>query len=144
VCSSDLSKVVPHYGGDSLYLIRARKSGFKIFVYNHFSIFNLYGESNTAPKSWLLKDGKPEDIIKLILNPYSVCNWRIWLAINQEEYGKIIGTLSFLVYYKTRFITPIILITILRFFTLSLRYKILSMKQNIFAKKKLENLISEK
>lgn len=122
---------VPHYGGDSSYLIRARKSGFKIFVDNRHLIFNLYGESNISPQRWLLKDSAPFEIIQLLFNPYSLYSWRVWLEINQAEYGRTIGLASFFVYYTIYFIIPITLITIVRFLPLSLRFKLSAFKQKL-------------
>jgi len=120
---------VPHYGGDSSYLIRARKSGFKIFVVNKYFNFNLYGESNISPHRWLLKDGSPLDIIRLFFEPRSLYSWKVWLELNEAEYGKLLGIISFLAYYTIYFIIPITLITALRFLPLSLRYKISRYKE---------------
>lgn len=129
-----LPKVVPHYGGDSVYLIRAKKSGFKIFIDNRNQIFNVYGESTTAPQHWLLQKGHPLDILRLIFVHQSILSWRVWLALNREEYGLILGTLSFICFYSIQFLIPIILITCLRFFPLSLRYKLSELKNQNLSK----------
>ena len=123
--------LVPHYGGDSLFLILARKAKFKIFVDSRDEIFNISGESKVAPQHWLLQDGKPDEIIKLFFAPYSLYSWRVWLTLNREEYGILLGTLSFMIYYGIRFAIPITLITILRFLPLSLRYQLSDIKRKL-------------
>ncbi len=124
------SYTVPHYGGDSSYLIKARKSGFKIFVVNKYLNFNLCGESSVSPQRWLLKNGSPLDIIRLFFEPRSLYSWKVWLELNEAEYGKFLGIISFLAYYTIYFIIPITLITALRFLPLSLRYNLSRYKQN--------------
>jgi GT2 family glycosyltransferase len=123
--------LVPHYGGDSLYLIKARKAGFRIFVDNRIPIYNVSGDAKTAPQRWLLKKGAATDIIKLLFLPQSLLSWRVWLALNLEEYGQILGFLSFFISYSIQFFIPVILITLLRLLPMSLRYKVSAMKQKL-------------
>lgn len=123
------TSLVPHYGGDSLYLIKARKYGFRIFVDNRNQIYNILGESKTAPHRWLIQEGKTEDIIRLLFCRQSLLSWRVWLALNLEEYGRFLGSLSFLIYYTIRFLIPVSLITLLRLFPLKFRYKLSEIKR---------------
>jgi len=129
-------KLVPHYGGDSHYLIKARLSGFKIFIDNHHLIFNLCGESEMSPQRWLLKKGKPLDIMNLLFNRYSLYSWRVWLTLNQTEYGKLIGTFIFIFHYMTHFVIPIFVISLLRFLPFSTRNYLSRFKQKIMNCKK--------
>ena len=67
--------VLPHYGGDTLFLIRARKSGFKIFVNTRHKVFNTNEIRKLAPNYWLLKEGGTWDIFKLFFVNI-ICNYR--------------------------------------------------------------------
>ena len=125
---------VPHYGGDSSYLIHARKSGFKIFVDNKHLILNISHESNISPQRWLLKEGHPLDIINLLFNRYSCYSWQVWLELNQVEYGRLIGIISFLAYYTIYFFVPISLISILRFLPIKTRYRLSQLKYKLLFK----------
>ena len=69
--------ITPHYGGDSLYLIRAKKAGFSLFVDARNPVFNYPGESKLYPISWLLAEGEPLKIIKLVFVPQSGLSWRV-------------------------------------------------------------------
>jgi GT2 family glycosyltransferase len=125
------SKFTPHYGGDSLFLMRAKNAGFKLFVYYNNDVNNTNGDSQMAPQRWLLKDEEPLYIIKLLFYPYSLYYWRMWLKLSQEEYGSVLGTLIFVPYYSVKFAFPVSLITILRFLPLSIRYKLSNLRQKI-------------
>jgi len=129
------SKRFPHYGGDSSYLIHARKSGFKIFVKNHPHIFNLSEQSSINDHNWLLKNDKTLYIVKLIFNPYSVYSWRLWLNLSKVEYGNIAGLIFFGFYYILYFLIPILFITVLRLLPLESRYKLSEVKRNIVYRK---------
>jgi GT2 family glycosyltransferase len=112
------SKITPHYGGDSLYLILAKKVGFQIFTDARNQVFSLPGESSLYPKTWLLEQGEPLKILKLIFIPQSGLSWQVWLRLNWEAY-QLWGLIMF---FKKYF--SIVLITLLRFLPLFLRYKI--------------------
>jgi glycosyltransferase involved in cell wall biosynthesis len=109
------SKLTPHYGGDSLYLIRAKKAGFQLFVDRRTPVFCLPGEPKLYPQHWLLASGEPLRILKLVFIPQSGLSWRVWLRLNWEAYG-FWGMVMFLKKYAS-----IILITLLRFLPLDLR-----------------------
>lgn len=111
-------KVVPHYGGDSLYLILAQKAGFQIYVDTRNVVYSIPGESKLYPKKWLLGDGKPLDILSLVFVSQSGLSWRVWLNINWEAYS-LWGIVMFLKKYAS-----IILITCLRFLPIKFRYKL--------------------
>jgi hypothetical protein len=106
---------VPHYGGDSLFLIRAKKAGFPLFVDATTTVFNLPGESALYPTHWLLQPGDPLKLLKLVFVPQSGLSWRVWLRLNWEAYS-VWGIVMFLKKYSS-----ISLITLLRFLPLSLR-----------------------
>jgi glycosyltransferase involved in cell wall biosynthesis len=102
-------KRTPHYGGDSLYLLRAKKAGFEIFVDGRYPALSVPGESSLYPSNWLTCDGDPDRLSKLIFNRYSGLSWRVWLHLNWEAYG-LWGFVMFLKKYIS-----ILLITILRY-----------------------------
>ena len=112
------ARFTPHYGGDSLYLILAQKAGFKIYVDARNTVESIPGESKLYPKQWLLGDGKPHDILKLVFMPQSGLSWRVWLKLNWEAYS-IWGLVMFLKKYLS-----ILGITGLRFLPLKLRFKL--------------------
>ncbi|MGL5871927.1 MAG: glycosyltransferase family 2 protein [Xenococcaceae cyanobacterium] len=114
-------KITPHYGGDSLYLILAKKAGFQIFVDARNQVFSLPGESSLYPKAWLLEPGEPLKIFKLIFTPQSGLSWQVCLRLNWEAYH-FWGLIMFLKKYLS-----IISITLLRFLPLFLRHKISSL-----------------
>jgi glycosyltransferase involved in cell wall biosynthesis len=99
----------PHYGGDSLYLLRAKKAGFEIFVDGRYSTLSLQGESHLYPSNWLTCDGEPSRLLKLVFNPHSGLSWRVWLHLNWEAYS-LWGFVMFLKKYIS-----ILLITLLRY-----------------------------
>ncbi len=114
------STFTPHYGGDALYLIFAKKAGFSIYVDTRNIVYSLHGESNLYPQKWLLGVGKALDILKLVFVPQSGLSWRVWLKLNWESYN-IWGIVMFIKKYLS-----ILLITGLRFLPLKLRCKLFS------------------
>jgi GT2 family glycosyltransferase len=114
------STLTPHYGGDSLYLIRAKKAGFSIFVDATTEVFSLPSESKLYPSNWLLQAGEPLNLLKLVFVPQSGLSWCVWLNLNWEAYS-IWGLVMFLKKYIS-----LLLITLLRFLPLSLRQKMFS------------------
>lgn len=102
-------KLTPHYGGDSLYLIRAKKAGFQLYVDARHPIWSLPGESYLYPTHWLSCKGEPSRLLKLVFNPHSGLSWRVWLRLNWEAYS-IWGLIMFIKKY-----TSILLITALRY-----------------------------
>ncbi|HEY9908274.1 MAG TPA: glycosyltransferase family 2 protein [Thermosynechococcaceae cyanobacterium] len=119
------SAQTPHYGGDSLYLIRAQKAGFHLLVSAKHPVYSLPGEPKLFPSRWLLSPGEPLKILKLVFVPQSGLSWRVWLRINWEAYSAW-GLVMFLKKYCS-----ILLITLLRFLPLSMRkdlHKFISLK----------------
>jgi glycosyltransferase involved in cell wall biosynthesis len=104
----DLNRT-PHYGGDSLYLIRAKKAGFEIFVDGRYPAHSVPGESSLYPSNWLACNGEPSRLFKLVFNRYSGLSWRVWLYLNWEAYG-VWGFIMFIKKYVSIF-----LITVLRY-----------------------------
>ncbi len=109
------SKTTPHYGGDSLYLIRAQKAGFQLFVDTRHAAWNSPGEPRLYPSNWLLADGDPFKILKLVFVPQSGLSWRVWWQLNWEAYG-VWGLVMFCKKYAS-----IMLITALRLLPIRLR-----------------------
>jgi GT2 family glycosyltransferase len=120
--------ILPHYGGDSLFLIRARKAGFKIFVDSRNSVFNIFCQSNLAPKQWLFQEGEPLAIIKLIFIPQSLYHRNVWLILELND-NLLIGIFLFLYKYTFYILLPICLISFLRFLPISIRKKLSSIKR---------------
>jgi GT2 family glycosyltransferase len=102
------TKLTPHYGGDSLYLIRAKKAGFQLYADARHPVWSLPGEPLLFPAQWLSCKGDPNRLIKLVFNPHSGLSWRVWLHINWEAYY-VWG----LVMFSKKYIS-ILLITLLR------------------------------
>ncbi|AFY75203.1 putative glycosyltransferase [Synechococcus sp. PCC 7502] len=111
-------RITPHYGGDSLYLILAQKTGFLIYVDTRSRVHSIAGASKLYPQKWLLGEGKALDILKLVFVPQSGLSWRVWLKLNWEAYS-VWGIVMFLKKYVS-----ILIITGLRFLPLSIRYKL--------------------
>ncbi|WP_009633336.1 glycosyltransferase family 2 protein [Synechocystis sp. PCC 7509] len=107
--------VTPHYGGDSLYLIRAKQAEFSLLVDARSTVFNHPGEPRLYPTSWLLTEGEPLKIIKLVFVPQSGLSWRVWWNLNYQAYSYW-GIFMFLKKYLF-----ILAITIIRFLPISFR-----------------------
>jgi len=116
------SRFTPHYGGDSLYLILAKKAGFSIYVDTRSLVYSLVGTSKLYPQKWLLESGKALDILKLVFVPQSGLSWRVWLKLNWEAYS-VWGLVMFFKKYLS-----ILLITGLRFLPIELRSKLFANK----------------
>ncbi|BAU63111.1 glycosyl transferase family 2 [Stanieria sp. NIES-3757] len=121
--------ILPHYGGDSLFLIRARKAGFKIFVDTKHPIYNISNEPKLAPIRWLFKEGHPLIIFNLLFTPQSILHWRVWILLAWKDYY-ILGIPIFIVNYVRSILLPVIAVSTLRFLPLSFRYQISSFKRN--------------
>lgn len=107
--------ITPHYGGDSLYLIRAKKAGFSLLIDARSAVFNHPGESKLYPTSWLIVEGEPLKILKLVFVPQSGLSWRVWWNLNLQSYSYW-GVFMFLKKYLF-----ILVITIIRFLPISFR-----------------------
>jgi GT2 family glycosyltransferase len=97
----------PHYGGDSLYLLRAQKAGFQLFVDTRHPVFNHSGEPRLNPTDWVMTPGSPWHVLQLATNPYSGLSWRLWWQFNWEAYG-LWGIVMFLKKYLS--LVPITLL----------------------------------
>lgn len=107
-------QATPHYGGDALYLLRAQKAGFKLYIDGRYPAIDLPGESSLYPHSWLTCLGPPHRLCQLVFNPRSGLSWRVWLRLNWEAYS-LWGLIMFLKKYSSIF-----LITLLRYGSYSL------------------------
>jgi glycosyltransferase involved in cell wall biosynthesis len=103
------TRITPHYGGDSLYLVRAKKAGFQLYIDARYPAWSLPGEPRLYPTHWLTCEGEPNRLIKLVFNPKSGLSWRVWLHFNWEAYS-VWGLVMFFKKY-----TSILLITLLRY-----------------------------
>ena len=116
------SQWVPHYGGDALFLVRAQKAGFSLFVDATTTVLNLTGESTLYPGNWLLHPGDALKLLQLVFVPQSGLSWRVWFRLNWEAYAGW-GVVMFLKKYSS-----LLLITLLRFLPLSLRQQLFQTK----------------
>ncbi len=112
--------VTPHYGGDSLYLIRAIKAGYSLYVDGRYNIYDISSNSPLYPHDWLLGHGDPLQLLKLAFNPNSGLSWRVWLVLNWEAY-QYWGIIMFLKKYIS-----LLLITVLRFIPIKIRRRFFS------------------
>ncbi|NEQ47619.1 MAG: glycosyltransferase family 2 protein [Leptolyngbya sp. SIOISBB] len=113
------AKALPHYGGDTLYTIKARKSGFSIFVDNRTLVLNTMDkEPKLYPRNWLLAPGSPLRLLELTFMRQSGLSWHVWLRINWEGYH-IWG----LVMLSKKY-TSILLLTLLRFLPYAVRVRL--------------------
>lgn len=121
----------PHYGGDSLFLIRARKAGYSIFLDTRKPAINITGEGRSKMNSgaWLTGESSVIDIFKLIFMHQSVISWRIWWFLFIEEYS-LFGVLPFLL-KMLQTISMLCIIAILRLLPQSLRIKISITKRRL-------------
>jgi len=121
---------VPHYGGDSLYLIKARNKGFKLFVDSRNICFDIGQVSYLDTGKWLVKKGEPLDIIKLIFIKKSLLSWRVWFNLEKEDHPVFFG-LVFFYRYIIRMLIPLFIVSLLRYLPLAIRYKISNMKRKM-------------
>lgn len=117
---------LPHYGGDTLYLIHARKAGFNLFVDARTSLVDMPGTSKLNPNSWVLQEGKPWAVIKLIFQTESILSWWVWWTLLIEDHG-FWGVLIFIRKYMYLF-PKILLITGLRLLPVESRRKFMVRK----------------
>lgn len=125
-------KITPHYGGDSLYLIRARKAGYSLFCDSRWPAKNIstYEQPSTNPSGWLTGDQPIFNIVKLIFNQFSLLSWRVWWTLYTEDYHYYGILLFFLKYLHLSILLAGI--SLLRVFPMSARRKISLFKRNIF------------
>ncbi len=102
-------EATPHYGGDSLYLIKAQQAGYQLYVDGRYPALDLPGEPKLYPNHWLTCDGPPDRLWKLCFNRYSGLSWRVWWRLNWEAYA-VWGIVMFCKKYSS-----ILLITLLRY-----------------------------
>ncbi|NJL47612.1 MAG: glycosyltransferase family 2 protein [Leptolyngbyaceae cyanobacterium SM2_5_2] len=123
--------ILPHYGGDTLYLIRARKTGFNLFVDARTTCLDIPGNSSLQPISWMLQDGEPTKTVKLIFQPQSILSWRVWWVLLTADHG-FIGVIYF--FEKYLWILPkLVIITGLRLLPVGIRRRMMRIKQQIIA-----------
>jgi len=123
----------PHYGGDSLFLIRARRAGYSFFFDSRWPATNLSTaeKSSTNPSNWLTGNKSTVEIAKLIFNRHSLMSWRVWWNLYKEDYQHY-GIILFLL--KFSYMTVLLgCITTLRWLPVRARIKISLLKRGIFA-----------
>ena len=129
------ANLYPHYLGDFIFLIKSKNRGFKIYVSNQSNLLNLCStKSELEANRWLLQNGQPLDILRLIFIDRSILSWQVWFTLHKEESGSFLGTLNFIVFYGIKSLIPVILITFLRFLPLSFRYKLSEIKCKLIYK----------
>lgn len=117
----------PHYGGDSLYLLRAQKAGFQLFVDARHPNANQAGEPRLNPTNWLMAAGDAGYILRLAFNPYSGLSWRLWWRFNWQAYGAW-GVVMFLKKYAS-----LLPITALRLLPPAWRLRLLPRRAQVVA-----------
>lgn len=131
ICLYPDSAQFPHYGGDTIYLQRAKEKGFTLFVDTRKPAKNiLLSSSSSNLSNWFTAKGKPWMIIELINKPQSSLYWKLYLKLNTSQF-KIKGYFIFLLKY-----VPILIkvgvITLLRFLLpYRLRIKLSRMKRRL-------------
>lgn len=109
----------PHYGGDALYLIRAQKANFHLWVDARSPVYDTAPhDSPLYPQQWLIAEGSIWRLVKLVFTPQSGLSWRVWFWINWESQG-FWGVVMLLKKYLS-----VLLITILRTLPKSFRTRL--------------------
>jgi len=80
-------KATPHYGGDALYMVRARNAGYRLFVDGRTEVVGVSGERPLFPTGMLTAPGGPLRLLELTFQPRSGLAWRMWLHLYWEAYG---------------------------------------------------------
>lgn len=121
----------PHYGGDSHFLIRARKAGYSLFLDARKSAQNIRAASTSNMNSnrWLLGDTSTKELFKLIFTPQSILSWRVWWFLYTEDFG-LLGILLFLI-KLTKTVAILLCISVLRLLPLSVRENISLTKRKL-------------
>jgi hypothetical protein len=120
---------LPHYGGDTLYLIQAKQAGFQIFVDARTDPIDIPGKSALQPISWMLQSGGPFKIIKLVFQPQSILNWRVWWVLLTVDHGSK-GVIFFVLKYLS-LLPKLIVITGFRFLPPETRQRIMTTKRSL-------------
>lgn len=78
----------PHYGGDFLFLIRARQSGYSLFLDARYPAFDAMAQhtSQTNPDGWLTGDTPIYQIFSQIFQPQSLMSWKLWWTLFTVDY----------------------------------------------------------
>lgn len=121
----------PHYGGDFLFLIQARKSGYSLFLDSRYPAFNATSEhtSLTNPDRWLIGDTSVSQILAQVFQPQSFLSWKIWWALLNTDYPYCGFLLFFIKYFKL--ISLLSIISILRLLPIKQRKIISKIKRRI-------------
>lgn len=120
---------LPHYGGDTLYLIQARQAGFQIFVDGRTAPIDIPGQSALQPTSWMLQSGGPLKIINLIFQPQSILSWRVWWILLTVDHGSK-GAIFFAIKYLS-LMPKLLVITGFRFLPPETRQRVMVTKRNL-------------
>lgn len=125
----------PHYGGDSHFLIRARKAGYSIFADARHPARNMetFSTSKMNSNRWLLGDTSVKQLFQLIFTQHSVLSWRVWWFMYTEDYG-LTGKFLFLAKY-IKMIAILLCISVLRLFPISVRKRISYTKRQLLGRK---------
>jgi len=110
----------PHYGGDSLYLLRSQRAGFSLYVDSRHPVYNHAGESRLCPSDWVMAPGDPWQLIRLAFNRYSGLWWRLWWRLNWQAFGPW-GLMMFLKKYLS-----LVPLTVARSLPLPIRKRLFS------------------
>lgn len=120
---------LPHYGGDTLYLMQARQAGFHLFVDARTAPIDIPGESALQPISWMLQPGEPLKIIKLVFQPQSILSWRVWWILLTADHG-FKGVGFFMIKYLL-LLPKLLIITGFRFLPPTTRQHVMMTKRRL-------------
>lgn len=102
------TNLTPHYGGDSLFLIRAKNYGYQLFVDPSIDAVNLSpSKSSLYPTNLIFSNGGPFEVITLVFTPQSGLCWRVWWNLNWEAY-RFYGIVMFTKKYTFIFLYSIL------------------------------------
>ena len=95
------SETCPHYGGDFLFLIHARKFGYSLFLDSRYPALNATAAhtSQASSDKWLTGEVCISQIFAQIFQPPSFLSWKLWWALYTNDYP-VFGWLLFLVKFS--------------------------------------------
>lgn len=78
----------PHYGGDALFLIKARKAGYSLILDTRYPTVNISTSqsSKTNPKEWLTGNISSKGLFAQLFNPHSLMSVQVLWILLTEDY----------------------------------------------------------
>lgn len=124
----------PHYGGDSLFLIKARNAGYSLLLDNRHPAVNACRScgSRMNPDKWLTGNLSTRNLFSLLFDSRSMMSFKVWWFLYIEDYGAY-GILLFLSKFSA-LLGRMFVISVLRLLPISMRKKLSLIKRNIFSR----------